>query len=136
MSSTPPTLQVHQPTPATIGWLLDSDPAIRWQVMQDLIGAPPETVATERTRVATAGWGAQLLALQRDNGRWGGAAWNRGWNSTMHVLMLLRALGLVAGWIKAQRDLGLVHSHVTWQEYGRPECANHPFFVQHNNLRA
>lgn len=72
-------------------WLLDSDPAIRWQVMQDLLAAPADQVAAERARVASQGWGAQLLALQGDDGRWGGAAWNRGWDSTMHARMLLRA---------------------------------------------
>jgi hypothetical protein len=75
-------------------WLLDSDPAIRWQVMRDLTGAPAAEVAAERTRIATEGAGAKLLALQTDDGRWGGRAWNGGWNSTMHVLMLLRDLGL------------------------------------------
>ena len=73
-----------------IDWLLDSDPSIRWQVLRDLTGAPAEEVAAERARVATEGAGARLLALQGADGRWGGAAWNRGWNSTMHVLMLLR----------------------------------------------
>ena len=79
---------------SVIEWLLDSDPAIRWQVLGDLLGAPPDEVAAERGRVATAGLGAQLLALQGADGTWGGAAWNRGWTSTMHVLMLLRDLGL------------------------------------------
>lgn len=36
-------------------WLLDSDPAIRWQVMRDLGGEPAEVVAAERSRVATEG---------------------------------------------------------------------------------
>ena len=62
--------------------------------MRDLIGAPAEEVAAERARVATEGVGARLLALQGADGSWAGAAWNRGWNSTMHVLMLLRELGL------------------------------------------
>ena len=53
-------------------WLLDSDPAIRWQVLQDLAGAPAEVVATERARVATEGWGAKLLALQGEDGCWAG----------------------------------------------------------------
>jgi len=44
-------------------WLLDSDPAIRWQVMRDLLDAPPEAVAAERARVAAEGWGARLLAF-------------------------------------------------------------------------
>ena len=55
---------------------------------------PAEEVAAERRRVATQGWGTRLLALQRADGSWGGVAWNRGWDSTMHVLMLLRDLGL------------------------------------------
>src|SRR5580692_10245959 len=77
-----------------IQWLLDSDPSIRWQVMRDLIDASPDDVAAERARVATDGAGATLLALQGIDGRWSGAAWNRGWTSTMHVLMLLRDMGL------------------------------------------
>lgn len=55
-----------------IEWLLDSDPSIRWQVMRDLTGAPSNEVAGERTRVATEGFGARLLALQGADGRWGG----------------------------------------------------------------
>jgi len=80
---------------AVIQWLLDSDPSIRWQVMRDLTGAPADTVAAERARVATEGMGARLLALQNLDGKWGGAAWNHGWNSTMHVLMLLRDMGSI-----------------------------------------
>src|SRR5215813_10202144 len=86
--------QAPKPDRSVIRWLLDSDPSIRWQVMRDLTDAPAEEVAAERARVATEGWGAQLLALQAPDGRWGGAAWNRGWDSTMHVLMLLRDMGL------------------------------------------
>lgn len=48
-------------------WLLDSDPSIRWQVMRDLLGAPEQAVATE-------GVGARLLAIQRPDGLWAGAA--------------------------------------------------------------
>ncbi len=48
-----------------VAWLLDSDPAIRWQVMRDLADAPEKEVAAERTRIANEGWGARLLALQR-----------------------------------------------------------------------
>ena len=33
-------------------WLLDSDPAIRWQVMRDLTDAPADEVAAERAKVA------------------------------------------------------------------------------------
>src|SRR6516225_1594364 len=93
MAANPPKRQVPKPRRSVTGWLLDSDPSIRWQVMRDLTGAPAEEVVAERARVATEGTGARLLALQGADGRWGGAAWNRGWNSTMHVLLLLRDLG-------------------------------------------
>jgi len=111
-----------------IEWLLDSDPSIRWQVMRDLTNAPAEEVAAERARVCTEGDGARLLALQADDGRWGGAAWNRGWDSTMHVLMLLRDLGLDPASDQARRAVGLVRDRVTWQGCGPRECDGHAFF--------
>ena len=112
-----------------VDWLLDSDPSIRWQVMRDLTDAPADEVAGERAKIATEGAGARLLALQEADGRWGGAAWNRGWNSTMHVLWLLRHLGLDPASAEARRAVGLVRDHVTWRGSGPPECADNPFFA-------
>ena len=100
---------------SVIQWLLDSDPAIRWQVKQDLLGAPPAEVAAERSRVATEGWGARLLALQAADGAWGGGAFNQELDSTMHVLSLLREMGLDPASDEARRAIGLVHDHVRWQ---------------------
>jgi hypothetical protein len=112
-----------------IDWLLDSDPSIRWQVMRDLLGASEDEFAAERARVATQGAGATLLALQAPDGKWAGAAWNRGWNSTMHVLMLLREMGLDPKSDEARRAVGLVRDRVTWKGCGPPECANNTFFM-------
>jgi hypothetical protein len=47
---------------SVIGWLLDGDPAIRWQVLRNLTDAPAGEVAAERARVEYDGWGARLLA--------------------------------------------------------------------------
>ena len=116
-------------TEPVIGWLLDSDPSICWQVMRDLTGTPAEEVAAARARVATEGVGSRLLALQGTDGRWGGAAWNRGWNSTMHVLMLLRDLGLDPASDRASRAVGLVRDGVTWKGCGPQECDGNPFFA-------
>nr|WP_297429792.1 squalene cyclase [uncultured Actinotalea sp.] len=55
-------------------WLLDSDPALRWQVERDLAGAPPEVWEATRARVATEGFGARLLGLQDPDGQWAGGA--------------------------------------------------------------
>ena len=126
MTTHPSPRGVPKPEQAVIEWLLASDPAIRWQTMRDLTDAPAEAVAAERARVATEGWGGYLLALQAANGRWGGAAWNRGWDSTMHVLMLLRDLGLDPASAQARRAVGLVRDGVTWQ--GDAAYEGRPFF--------
>jgi hypothetical protein len=99
---------------SVIDWLLDTDPAIRWQVMRDLTHEPADAVAAERSRVATDGWGARLLALQAANGLWGGTAWSRDFTDTFHVLELLRRFGLDPGSEPARRAVGLVRDHVTW----------------------
>ena len=97
--------------------------------MRDLTDAPAEEVAAERARVATEGVGAQLLALQGTDGRWGGAAWNHGWNSTMHVVMLLREIGLDPASDEARRAVGLVRDGVTWKDCGPQECDGNSFFA-------
>jgi hypothetical protein len=129
MPTNPPKRQAPKPTSSVIRWLLDSDPSIRWQAMRDLTDAPDEEVATERARVATEGTGARLLALQAPDGRWGGAAWNRGWDSTMHVLSLLREMGLDPESSEARRAVGLVRDRVTWQGCGPQEADDNPFFA-------
>jgi hypothetical protein len=111
-----------------LNWLLDSDPSIRWQVMRDLILVSAREVAIERARVATEGLGATLLALQAEDGRWGGSAWNRAWNSTMHALLLLRDLGLDPASHQARRAVALVRDRVTWHGCGPQECDRNAFF--------
>jgi hypothetical protein len=79
------------PRPAQIKWLLDSDPAIRWQVMRDLTDEAHNVIAAERSRVATEGWGAQLLARQSPAGDWPGDQWDL---VTLWSLVVLKDLGL------------------------------------------
>jgi hypothetical protein len=95
-------------------WLLDADPAIRWQVLRDLVDAPAETVATERARVATEGWGAQLLKSQGADGYWGAGDANPEWVS-LRALLSLRDMGLDPASREARRAITLVREHVTWQ---------------------
>ncbi|HSJ46092.1 MAG TPA: hypothetical protein VK923_15570 [Euzebyales bacterium] len=77
-----------------IAWLMDGDPAVRWQVMRDLLGAPDAAVAEERAQVATRGWGARLLAAQDPDGRWAGGLYSPKWTSTTYTLLLLQRFGL------------------------------------------
>jgi hypothetical protein len=99
-----------------IDWLLDADPAIRWQVMRDLTHEPDDVIAAERSRVATEGWGARLLALQAPDGLWGGRPWSQDRTDTFHVLELLRRLGLDPDSEQARRAVGLVRANLTWRD--------------------
>src|SRR5258708_17906849 len=57
-------------TNSALKWLLDGDPAIRWQALRDLAGASESTVERERRKVARDGWRARLLTKQDPDGRW------------------------------------------------------------------
>lgn len=61
--------------PRVIDWLLDSDPALRWQVERDLVHAPPAVWQATRARVAHEGFGAELLSHQDPDGQWAGGAY-------------------------------------------------------------
>ena len=93
-------LAATPPTEGTIRWLLAGDPAIRWQVLRDLVGARHRAVERERRRIARAGWGALLLARQDPAGTWAGGKSSDGglyspkWISTTYTMLLLRDFGL------------------------------------------
>lgn len=97
-----------------VAWLLDSDPALRWQVLRDLTDAPAEEVAAERARVAHVGWGAELLAAQDPDGRWSGGTFFPEWISTEATLRLLRVFGLDPRSAEAQRAIAPVHEAARW----------------------
>jgi hypothetical protein len=112
-----------------IGWLLEGDPAIRWQVLHDLTEAPPDEVAAERARVEHEGWGARLLALEDDDGLWdGGACFPAGfvgdepgqpWTATMHTLQTLQIFGLDRTSGAARDAISLVAEHGRWEHDGQ-----------------
>jgi len=111
----------HDPV---IDWLLDSDPAIRWQVMRDLTDTPGEIVAAERSRVASEGWGPRLLDQQRPDGQWGDGVTTPLWWSNLYTLLFLRDLGLDPTSERARAAIDLVRDSVTWG----PEFGDSPFF--------
>jgi hypothetical protein len=106
-------LHDYAPQPALIKWLLDSDPAIRWQVMRDLTGEAPNAIAAERSRVATEGWGAQLLAAQSPTGDWGGGPkWDL---ITLWSLVVLKDLGLDPASKQARRMIDRVDKQLVFK---------------------
>src|SRR5919112_3417517 len=112
-----------------VEWLLDSDPAIRWQVLRDLTDASPHQVAAERARVAHEGWGGRLLALQGVDGLWDGGALfpashpggepGQPWTTTMHSLQTLQIFGLDPASEAARRAIRLVAEHGRWEHAGQ-----------------
>ena len=118
---------------SVLNWLLDSDPAIRWQVLRDLVHAPAEVVAAERARMTTEGWGARLLALQGEDGQWAGGAcfparsqyqWNKEqgqpWISTLPTLQMLHDLGIDPRSNRVSQAVTLVRDHCRWEHAGQP----------------
>jgi hypothetical protein len=120
------------PRPAHLKWLSDSDPSIRWQVMSALTDAAPDAIAAERSRVATEGWGAQLLAAQSPDGKWGGSP--PGWRDdlpaehrdmliTFYSLVILKDLGLDPASSQARKMIERVDRGVVYKWLD-----NRPFF--------
>ncbi len=116
-------------------WLLDSDPAIRWQVLRDLADAPADVVAGERARVATEGWGARLLALQGEDGQWEGGAlfparWfesgsserppGQPWTATAYSLVALQDFGVDPRADQVRRAVARVRDNCRWEHAGQP----------------
>ena len=109
-------------------WLLDADPAIRWQVLRDLTDAPDDVVTAERARVATEGWGARLLALRDPDGQWAGGSFfpaagpvgeGQPWTATFFTLVLLRDLGLDPDSDAARETVALVRENSRWDHDGQ-----------------
>lgn len=108
---------------ASVRWLLRGDPAIRWQTMRDLVGAPAAEYERERATVATNGWAAESLARQDEDGQWRveRAEWPLA--PTLYSLQLLRHCGLDPLSEQARRAIARVREGVRWEFWG-----NAPFF--------
>jgi hypothetical protein len=111
-------------------WLLDADPSIRWQVLRDLLDAPPEEVAAERSRVAKEGWGARFLDLEDPDGQWAGGAlfphgeWDRSepgqpWTATYPVLLVLRQIGVDPADERVRASIAKVAANCVWENDGQ-----------------
>jgi hypothetical protein len=115
-----------------VGWLSDSDPALRWQVERDLAGESEEVWAATRASVATTGFGARLLGLQEADGQWAGGAYfpapdRRGtggpsdgqpWTATTWSLNALREWGVDAAVLQGTAEKLATNSR--WEYDGAP----------------
>lgn len=113
MTTHSPAWQPPKPERSAIQWLLDSDPSIRWQAMRDFTDASEEEITAERTRIATDGWGAALLAAQSEDGTWPGEPRFPEW-PTLRTLLLLHDMGLDPASEQSRRAVGRVQENVQW----------------------
>jgi hypothetical protein len=121
---------------ALIAWLLDSDPALRWQIERDLVGGPPEVWKATRARIATEGFGAELLAVQDSDGQWAGGAFfpadfdfhgpeaadgaGQPWTATTWTLNSLREWGLDPAVLRVRRTAELLAENSRWEYENLP----------------
>ncbi|MGY4711757.1 squalene cyclase [Mycolicibacterium sp. CBM1] len=116
-------------------WLVDSDPALRWQVERDVAGAAPPIWQATRVRIATEGFGSRLLAVQDADGQWAGGSFfpadfdfdsteaddgGMPWTATTWTLNTLREWGLDAQVLRARRTAELLDEHSRWDYDGSP----------------
>ena len=133
--------------PAVLDWMLDSDPALRWQVERDIAGEPPEVWEATRARIATEGFGARLLALQDPDGQWAGGAYfpqdfdfdgpeaaedaGQPWTATTWSLNALRDWGLDAAALAGTAELLAVNSRWEYDDLpywgGEVDCCINAF---------
>ena len=117
----------------TLNWLLDADPAIRWQALRDLTDAAPAEIAAERGRVAREGLGVAILARQDADG-----AWRRedapAWLTTLFTLQLLRATGVDPADRAVDAAMALPEARLRWNDLEdgwnvrATELGGNPFF--------
>jgi hypothetical protein len=116
---------------ALTDWLLDSDPALRWQVERDVTHEPREVWESTRARVATEGFGARLLARQDSDGQWAGGAFFPGdfdfdgpeaadgagqpWTATTWTLNSLREWGLDSTVLRDRGTAELLAANSRWE---------------------
>jgi len=116
-----------------LDWLLDSDPAIRWQALRDLTDASPAAIAAERARIPREGLGAEILARQQSDGSWRRAD-TPAWASTLVTLLLLRATGIDPADAAVQAAVARLEAGLRWNDQGGcwelrpPETGGNTFF--------
>ncbi|MGD0969120.1 MAG: hypothetical protein ABR949_12645 [Candidatus Aquilonibacter sp.] len=115
-----------------IDWLLDSDPAIRWQTMRDLTDASSAAIAAERARVPREGLGAAILAHQESDGAWRRAD-RPAWLPTLFTLQLLRATGIDPTDPAVESAIVRLETNLQWDNQTgpwelRPVTSGTPYF--------
>ncbi len=73
-----------------LDWLLDGDPAVRWQVERDLTGGQWQATRAEVPK----GWAAAFLEHRGADGTWPRGWYSPKWTSTFYSAQVLQQLGV------------------------------------------
>jgi len=111
----------------TLDWLLDGDPAIRWQVERDLLDAPESQWRATRATIGRTGWGHDLLASQDASGMWADGLYQPKWTSTNYTLLLLRRMGLDPADARARMGCRRLLDEASWPEGGVSYWPSHDY---------
>lgn len=76
----------------TIRWLLEGDVSLQYQTRKYLLLEPEEDLIHLRKRIATEGWGKDLLNARNSTGHWGRDFYQVKWISSHYTLLDLRYL--------------------------------------------
>ena len=114
-----------------ITWLLDTDPALRWQVERDLLDAPEQQWRDTRARIPHEGFGAALLERQDpETGLWAGGAFfpagyledpesellpGQPWTATTWSLTTLREWGMDPAPLTARDTAAKLARNARWE---------------------
>lgn len=74
-----------------IGWLLEGDVSIQYQVYRDLLAIKKQDL---QDRIATEGWGSQFLSYRKKEGHWGDRFYQPKWISTHYTILDLKNLAI------------------------------------------
>jgi len=77
-----------------LAWLLEGDVSIAYQVKRDLLGADINDLSALQGRIATTGWGYNMLSARRPDGHWGREFYQPKWTCTHYTLLDLKTLGV------------------------------------------
>ncbi len=110
-----------------LDWLLDGDPAVRWQVERDILGLEPATWGQTRKQCVEEGLVRRLVDLQDSDGTWGGGLYSPKWTSTTYSLLLLRRLGLEPGSAAALGGCAVLLDRARWLDGGLTYWKTHTY---------
>ncbi len=78
-----------------IDWLLDGDVSLQYQTQKYLLNADESVLGNLKSRIATEGWGCELLKRQNANGHWGRGFYQPKWISSHYTLLELKYLEML-----------------------------------------